>query len=242
VLVAACADGLGRAVDALLAEIRQRAASQPIVVVVDRLDDHERDVMVGYLRCIAGNRDTFVVASAELAHSLRVVLRAYSQPARRAQLVEGACEAASPVAATLLRRVLSGDGHRWAVPDLARDMGWSPRTLLRKARECLGVTPEYLISWGGIAAVVSLLECTQLSVERAADVMGYPSMSAFCRQVKAVTGSTASALRRRGGSAAVARCLRARSTAGVGRDPGDNAQRGRDRPCAVTRPPAVNTG
>ncbi|MFZ5438735.1 MAG: GlxA family transcriptional regulator [Myxococcota bacterium] len=81
--------------------------------------------------------------------------------------------------------------------DLARAAGTSPRTLLRRTRAALGVTPLAFVHRLRVAHAAHLLETTDRSVEEIAGRVGYSDAAAFRRIFRRYEGRTPRELRPR---------------------------------------------
>jgi transcriptional regulator GlxA family with amidase domain len=83
------------------------------------------------------------------------------------------------------------------VEDLARAAGTSERTLERRFREALGMTPMRFLQRIRVERAAHLLQTTKRSLEEVAERVGYESSSSLRRVLQRELGVSASGLRRR---------------------------------------------
>lgn len=83
-----------------------------------------------------------------------------------------------------------------SVPDLAREIGASERTLARRVRSALSTSPGRWIRRVRAESAAQMLETTKLGVEEVADRAGFGSAAALRRELRDLVGRTPRALRR----------------------------------------------
>lgn len=94
-------------------------------------------------------------------------------------------------------RIRSGLAGDLSVVTLAADRGLSPRTLERRFRSALGMSPTAYVRLARVEAAKHLLETTGVMVGVIHQRVGYDDAAAFRRSFKRLTGVSPSAYRRR---------------------------------------------
>jgi AraC-like DNA-binding protein len=101
-----------------------------------------------------------------------------------------------PLAATALG-ILWLTGGSAQLPDVARQMGCSPRTLLRRMRQGTGLTPKQQARIIRFHAAARILQRSNEPISHAAARSGYADQPHFHHEVVALTGLTPAELRER---------------------------------------------
>jgi len=95
-----------------------------------------------------------------------------------------------------VERFVGKNLHRQlSLEELARVARMSPRTLARRVRDSLGMTPRELVHRLRVRRAVALLETTQRSVDDIAATVGYADAAAFRRVFRRYTGESPAQLR-----------------------------------------------
>lgn len=95
-----------------------------------------------------------------------------------------------------VERFITDNVHRQvSLDELARAAALSPRTLSRRVRAALGMTPLALVQRVRMQHAAHLLESTRASVESVAERVGYADAAAFRRVFRKVLGEAPSARR-----------------------------------------------
>jgi transcriptional regulator GlxA family with amidase domain len=114
--------------------------------------------------------------------------------------------------------------HDLSLPAIARRAAMSGRTLSRRFREHVGMTPAAWVARARIRQAQRLLETTALSVEAVADSVGFGSATALRERFRAVVGASPLAYRR-----AFASRPNRGTGAQRGEDPGESQKRRANR-------------
>ncbi len=97
---------------------------------------------------------------------------------------------ADPALLAVERFVSANVGRQLTLDELARAAGTSPRTLARRAKDAVGMTPIEFVQRVRVAHASHLLETTQVSVEEVAARVGYADAAAFRRVFRRYAGET----------------------------------------------------
>lgn len=101
-----------------------------------------------------------------------------------------------PLVGQAMSRLAQRRGLELTVTELARALGVTPRTLHRRLRASVGLTPQAFIACQRIRRAKGLLEATALPIDVVAQRIGFGDLSAFCRAFKRDASVTPAAYRR----------------------------------------------
>ena len=97
------------------------------------------------------------------------------------------------------RFIRANVGAPLSVPDVAKAVGVSERTLARRVRRALGCSPIRMIQRVRAEKAVHLLQTTRLSVEQVAERVGYQDATTLRRVLRRESGASPRALAHRAG-------------------------------------------
>lgn len=116
------------------------------------------------------------LGAAQAARVARQAVASLERSGGQAQFIEHAPPAAEETSlAVLSTRIERSLGRDLSLPALAKHAGLSTRTLSRRVREQLGITPAQWVAQARVRRAQDLLESTDLSIERVAEEVGFRS-------------------------------------------------------------------
>jgi transcriptional regulator GlxA family with amidase domain len=145
------------------------------------------DLMLAVLTRIGGSSLSHMVAR-------YLVLDERSSQAR--YMVREHLRSADPAVQRLEGFVARNLSRQLSIAELAHASATSERTLARKLKAQLGLTPQHFVQRIRVARAVHLLETTRASVDDVAAQVGYADAAAFRRVLRRETGQSARELRR----------------------------------------------
>lgn len=135
------------------------------------------------------------ITSVSLAHTVARYLVIDARPSQARYLVREHLRSADPALSRLERFVLANLARQLTVAELARAASTSARTLARRLKQALHVTPREFVRRLRVERAVHLLETTSTPVEQLAAQLGYADPAAFRRLIRRETGETPRRLR-----------------------------------------------
>lgn len=130
------------------------------------------------------------VASPSLAHMVARYLVLDERVSQARYMVMEHLRTSDPVLRAVERFATANVGRQLTLDELARAAGTSPRTLARRAKDAVGMTPIEFVQRVRVAHASHLLETTQASVEEVAARVGYADAAAFRRVFRRYAGET----------------------------------------------------
>jgi len=139
------------------------------------------DLMLGLVARVAGP---------SLAHMVARYLVLDERVSQARYMVMDHLRTADPALRAVERFVTANVGRQLTLDELARAAGASPRTLARRVKAAVGMTPIEFVQRVRVAHASQLLETTQASVEEVAARVGYADAAAFRRVFRRYAGET----------------------------------------------------
>jgi transcriptional regulator GlxA family with amidase domain len=130
------------------------------------------------------------VAGATLAHTVARYLVLDARPAQSRYMVLEHLRTHDPALRALERFVGENLHRQLPLAELARAAATSTRTLARRVRAALGLTPRALVHQIRMQHAVHLLETTRAPVDEVAARVGYADAAAFRRVFRKVVGES----------------------------------------------------
>lgn len=112
------------------------------------------------------------------------------RPSQARYMVVEHMRVSDPAVQAAERFVVAHVGRQLSIDELAQAAAVSPRTLARRVRAALGVTPHELVQRIRVAHAAHLLETTRASVDEVAERVGYADAAAFRRVFRRLTGES----------------------------------------------------
>jgi transcriptional regulator GlxA family with amidase domain len=122
------------------------------------------------------------------ARTMLIDTNRLSQAAYRILSVEGQSSHSDEVVSQAQRRIEKRLQEPFSLPDLARDLSVSERTLIRRFNKALGQTPLAYLQSQRIETAKHLLETSALTVDAVCEHIGYADVSSFRRLFRRETG------------------------------------------------------
>jgi AraC-like DNA-binding protein len=205
--------------DAILVELRDLRGRSAVPFVAGLHVTHPPIPVIGVVRVRAGDAREVVAAAragirdvviADYEDAWSVVRRALKEPA-----IQGAVTRASealgpyvPASSWIIVDYCLRHTRPAVTPDhVSRALGIPRRTLARQLARAGLPSPAALISWTRLAIAAALLEGTSLSVDRIAELAGFPNTIAFRQCLRRHTGMNPLDLRQPAGITALAACF-----------------------------------
>lgn len=91
---------------------------------------------------------------------------------------------------SLRKRVMQDLGRHWSVPEMARELSFSESRFFSLYRSFYGTSPIEDLIRARIDSAKSLLLFTDRAIFEIAELLGYASVTHFCRQFRGHTGMT----------------------------------------------------
>ncbi len=135
-----------------------------------------------------------------LAHLVARYLVLDARASQSRYMVMEHVRSADPSLRALERFVTANLDRQLTLDELARAAATSPRTLARRLKSALGVTPSQFVQRLRVTQATHLLETTRKSVEEVAAQVGYADAAAFRRVYRRHTEQAPRALVSRGGT------------------------------------------
>lgn len=132
-----------------------------------------------------------------LAHLVAKYLVLDARPSQASYMVVEHLKSSEPLLRELEAFVLARLQQQCSLQDMAAATATSPRTLARRVRAALGITPQHFAQRLRVAQAIHLLETTQEPIEAIAAQVGYADAAAFRRTFRRHTGAMPSARRQR---------------------------------------------
>lgn len=129
-------------------------------------------------------------AGVELARLVARYLILDDRPSQARYLVHEHLRVADPAVAAAERFAAAHVERQIGLAELARAAGVSTRTLTRRIRAALGMSPTQLIQRARVARAAHLLDTSAASVEEIAWKVGYADPAAFRRVFRRLTGES----------------------------------------------------
>jgi len=139
------------------------------------------DLMLGVVARVAGP---------SLAHMVARYLVLDERVSQARYMVMDHLRTSDPALRAVERFVAANIGRQLTLDELAKAAGASARTLARRAKVALGMTPIEFVQRLRVAHAAHLLETTQASVEEVASRVGYADAAAFRRVFRRYAGET----------------------------------------------------
>jgi len=130
------------------------------------------------------------IASASLAHMVARYLVLDERVSQSRYMVMEHLRSVDPSLRALERFITENIGRQLALDELARAARVSPRTLARRVKAGLGMTPIELVQRLRVSHAAHRLETTHDSVEEVAARVGYADAAAFRRVFRRYVGET----------------------------------------------------
>jgi AraC family transcriptional regulator, activator of mtrCDE len=92
--------------------------------------------------------------------------------------------------------VIDDPGHRWTIPELARNACMSRASFIRHFDQSTGMTVGDFLGRVRMMVAADLLAGSDKTIDAIATDVGYQSVSAFGRSFRAATGSSPARFRR----------------------------------------------
>lgn len=137
------------------------------------------------------------LAGAELACSCANVLLLDRRPSQARYMALHQLAGDQPLLRSADRWVRAHLDQEFSIQELASELSTSPRTLARRMKSSLGMSPVAFVQRLRVESALRLLETTQLSLEEIADRVGYRGSSTLSRLIRRHTNCSPGEIRRR---------------------------------------------